>query len=870
MPLKKERMGMENYSSLANKYFRENKGRSLLNVVAIILAVMFISGTGHMVYSFQQNLISTIRANGDYHVTFNSFPEEKLEILKKHSAVDKASYCETKEYGVVGKSFIAINEIDKDGLDIFGVSLKEGRLPSSFDEIIVSTEIKESENKKIGDKITVNIGREEQKNYTIVGFSHPTNRSIPGSINAYKINKNISFEKPTVYVKLKEVGRLNSKINDLAEEFKVDPNNVSKNEGLLMALGEGRNSVAIFDYVIFLIITLIVILSIVVFIYNSFNIATMERMKEYGLIKAIGGTNKQIKKIIIKEGFIIGIIALPIGLILGIAAGIKTFDAFNGLLFDKVIKVKTYISIYSILATILITFITIYLASISSIRKAKKLSPLDCFSNRSFQVKVKKAKKSLLVNKLFKVEGLIANRNIRINKGRFRTTTFSIIFSILLFITFSSLVYNMEQLMYATSPYGKMFSKYKHTFYVDYNKELGKEDIEKICEKISTLAEKTRKDITIKEVYETYEGIKAYTFMPKEKVVVKGDSVDMGGKKYTNVVSEIIPFNLNSVEQLSPYLIDGTVDRERVSKEKGVYITEIGFKKENGEFKKKDIATLKVGDEILIDTSNLMYTNKFESKDNTLNGAIKVKVLGVVKGSLFEKEKLEDMLPAIYMPLELYRQIIEKKYAAVPKGDEENQLKRKEITNLEAVRARGIIVSYKDNVTDKDRTKNSFKIGGEMSKIYSEYSLNGGGLFDDSTDRLIKLIKLFSISIISFITIISLANVFNIVYTNIILRKRELALLGVVGASPKSIKKIIYLEGMLFSIIGIVFGGIIGGINSIVITRLFNCGYDSMYKYQWKGPLLSIVFFIMVGILAVIFPLRRLKKENPIQSLRGE
>jgi len=130
-------------------------------------------------------------------------------------------------------------------------------------------------------------------------------------------------------------------------------------------MGEGRSKSAIIDYMIFFMVSIIVMIATLIFIYNSFNISTMERMKEYGLIKAIGGTNKQIKKIILKEAFIIGVIALPIGLLLGMAVGSVLFRTFNSLIFSKAITIKIYYSLYSIFGTIVITIGTLYLSVIS-------------------------------------------------------------------------------------------------------------------------------------------------------------------------------------------------------------------------------------------------------------------------------------------------------------------------------------------------------------------------------------------------------------------------------------------------------------------------------------------------------------------------
>jgi len=201
----------------------------------------------------------------------------------------------------------------------------------------------------------------------------------------------------------------------------------------------------------------------------------------------------------------------------------------------------------------------------------------------------------------------------------------------------------------------------------------------------------------------------------------------------------------------------------------------------------------------------------------------------------------------------------------VSKDNEGDARKKLEIDGLQPAQLKGMVVSYKDNVSSKERGY----IGNELLKqwrgCYEEGKVGGYTIFDEKSDKYIKFGKLFYFSIIAFITIISMANVFNVVNTNVILRSKELALLSVVGASRNSIKKIMYLEGMLYSIIGIIYGIVIGGVSSILINMMFRRGHDIAYVYPYKETLVSIVFFIVVGIVAIYFPLRKIKKENLLQ-----
>ncbi|MBL4937594.1 ABC transporter permease [Clostridium sp. YIM B02515] len=861
---------MNGYLEVSNKYFKQNKKRTLVNIIAIILATMFISGTGHMIYSSQQNIITMLREDGDYHVIFKLTQKDKFPAIKVHSAVEKAAFRERLGSTQLGDRTLLLNKINKDGFDLLGVKLQEGRLPEHADELILNSDFKDKQQKNIGDKVTFRLNDNTNIDYTIVGFSQYTNNAFMRTFDAYSVSSNMQSDSADVYVKLKEVGKLNSKIESLVKDFSIDANKVLKNEPLLTALGEGRSKSALLDYITFFMIAVIVMISTLVFIYNSFNISTMERMKEYGLIKAIGGTNKQIKRIILKEAFIVGIIALPIGLLLGMSTGSLLFKAFNSLILSKSITVKTYYSLYSILVTILLTVITLYLSVMSMLRKVKKISPLDCFTNRNYEVKKINIKKWTFINKLFNIEGIIANRNIRSNKGRFRTTVVSIVLSITLFITFSSLVGNIEQLPYEALPIDMQLCSHNHYFSNLYTEKDSKDMIRNNSEQIKLVADNTKKIYGVKDVYSIYQCIKSYTFLPEKKVMVKGDAINIKGNNYTNIKSEIVPIDLDTIDQLSPYLLNKFNNKEKMKKENGVFITQIYYEQDlkslsGTKYKKKDISTLKAGDEILIDTANLTYAGKFESNDNTVSEAMKVKVLGIVRVILFDKGNFSDASPIIYMPTELYNKMIEKKSVNIPKNIGADADKKLELDKLQPAQLKGMVVSYKDNVSNKERGDIGSELLEKWKTCYDNGKVNSCSIFSEKNDKYIKFSKLFYFSVIAFIALISMANVFNIVNTNVILRSKELALLGVVGASKNSIKKIMYLEGILYSIIGIIYGTALGWLNSIIIGKIFRSGHDIAYVFPYKETLISIMFFIIVGISAIYFPLRKIKKENLLQ-----
>ena len=73
-------------------------------------------------------------------------------------------------------------------------------------------------------------------------------------------------------------------------------------------------------YVALAIIIGIVVISTIAVIYNSFQISVVERIKQFGLLRAVGTTPRQIRKIVLREATILAVIAIPLGLICGIIA----------------------------------------------------------------------------------------------------------------------------------------------------------------------------------------------------------------------------------------------------------------------------------------------------------------------------------------------------------------------------------------------------------------------------------------------------------------------------------------------------------------------------------------------------------------------
>ncbi|WP_242851289.1 FtsX-like permease family protein [Clostridium sp. DMHC 10] len=183
----------------------------------------------------------------------------------------------------------------------------------------------------------------------------------------------------------------------------------------------------------------IVLIATIAVIYNSFQISVVERIKQFGLLRAVGMTPRQLRVIVLREASILAVISIPIGLICGIIAINGISIAFKLIGADNFTLMKISISPSVILISAVIGIISVYLSALLPAYFAGRISPLVAISSKASITKEKiKRRKSTILKTIFGFEGNLASKNIKRNKKRYRITVFSIVISVVLFVTFKS------------------------------------------------------------------------------------------------------------------------------------------------------------------------------------------------------------------------------------------------------------------------------------------------------------------------------------------------------------------------------------------------------------------------------------------------
>ena len=477
---------MNLYTALTIRYLKENKKRTIVTIIGIILSTALICGIGNIYNSLMDYQIrQTIKSNGDFHATFYDVQKKDLSKVTKVAGISKYAYSENLDFGKYNneKSLLDIKSYDKEAFDGYQISLKEGKLPTNNKEIVLSEDSFILRNKKIGDTISLNVGKRvtgegdsltgswisddeklidtHKEEYKIVGIINKPGFELGKQvttaityldINTMKdkdsINVSIKSNKPKeIYdiaaVIAKNLGWKTEKLyGDEGSSYynNIYHKNLHFNEHLLRLQGASAydNINEGIDKIIILVTSLVIICTIAT-VYNAFSISISERKKQFGILNSIGATKAQTTKLVLMEAFIVSVIGIPMGLIAGTFAIDVVFKIIGSFYKSSIIGELGLRVVYSptiIILSAIIVIITILISAILPAIQATKISPLEAIKNSS-NLKIGKVKGSKIVRALFKAEGVLAYKNLRRNKKKFRITLFSLIISVVIFISFS-------------------------------------------------------------------------------------------------------------------------------------------------------------------------------------------------------------------------------------------------------------------------------------------------------------------------------------------------------------------------------------------------------------------------------------------------
>ncbi len=683
------------------------------------------------------------------------------------------------------------------------------------------------------------------KEYTIVGiFDYGMNYNF-GDYHtpAYDIytllDSNVEASSVDLYIQYKNAKNykeLNDELNPkVMSETGIETRiyGLENNDYLLDTMGVGfsDNTRRVLYTMVAIVIGIIMVASVFV-IKNGFSISIVERYKQFGMLSSVGATSKQIRRSVLFEGLLLGMIAIPIGILCGILAVFILVNLVNLILKDFVDHdmIIFYITSLPIIVAIITSIITIFLSCYLPARRASKQSIIDLIrSNNSIKMKSKKLKTPRYITKLFGVGGEIAHKNLKRNKKKYRTTVVSLVVSIVIFISlnafintvFDSSTYYFNSVDYDLSIY----------YYLPRNEDTTQEEIRKI------LNDKTRELLSLGNPGE-YAIMKSDQFVNRDFKIYTDD--------YINVYRSMGGFSTDEEGNMQTYISMTAVGKEEFER----LVNKIGGKVEDYQ----DGA-------ILIDDI-FIYDNELEKyrEINVLN----LKENDTLKLiNIFDGEEREIEIPILTRTNE--------RILGMP-------------NHRESYSGALLVVSdeYFDKITDGNminsieilmKTNDVDNIAKQLDKLKENDTNIGYSNIHEAVRQqraMVLIVSIFLYGFIAVITLIGVTNIFNTITTNMALRSREFAMLKAIGMTNKEFNRMIRLESVLYGLKSLLIGIPIGVLLAYIIHSALGRLLDTAFVLPINAILISILFVFIIVYMTMRYSLKKINKQNIIETIREE
>ncbi len=854
-------------NKISIKNLKLNKKRTISTIIGIILSTALICAACTLATSFQESLVqNAINETGYYHLSLYGIQESDIKTIQNNRDVKEVFTVLQEGYSKLeggindSKPYLKLCSMSEESFSKLKFKLIEGRFAQNNNEIVISQHISTNGGVayNIGDTITLNVGKRktldndnlipnnpynkqdekltdmqartftivgiiERANYSFEGYSDPgytvitTGDTYTANNTAKELNTYIALKNPKEYeTSIPEILGAKSMAEVEANNTKMKFDRYSINNEILRweALAFSDSTVNMLWSVIGVVVVIILFTSIFC-IRNSFAISTTEKIKMYGMLSSVGATKKQIKKSVIFEALILGLIGIPLGILSGIFAVWVLLSIVNGLLsgvlFSDIDGLVFCVSLIPVIISVVLGFLTVYLSAISSARKASKVSPIEQLRNtQDIKISGKKLKSPKIIDKIFHIGGTLAYKNLKRSKKKYRTTVISLTVSITIFIAMNAFLTNALGL---TSTYYEDY---------DYNIEVGSRGTKIITEEAISKIEALD---NIKERYILYGTIRGIKISDLNKI----NRIDETQEE------TVTDKNGNNISKSGKYISLQVLALDNESFKK--YAKKIGANY-------NDIKS----EGILCDT--VSYYNEEENntkqdrvykynKNDTLTGNYNEKEVNVKIGAV------TDIKPYGYENYNHHGGFIILNYEEHPEFD----------FVVECI----TIESENPDQLEKDikNLKLDFNVLNIEENVRANKSMN-------------LVIQIFLYGFITVITLIGVTNIFNTITSNMELRQKEFAMLKSVGMTKREFNRMINLETIFYGTKSLIYGILLGILATFALYKAFSVKIDSGMYIPINAILISIIAVFVLIFIIMRYSVGKINKQNTIETIRRE
>lgn len=805
---------------------RHYKSKNILIGIAIILTTLLlfvIPSTGKDMVEVNFAVINKIYPT--WHALYRNVDESTVMKLAAHHDVKTYGLRSDAGYMNLEDATVSMMYMDRTGMELYKVKLKEGQLPQKENDIVVSKGILEAlgQNGKIGDTITVpyqilkddgldytkekefricgfladNESSKEQKQYTSLVSEAFLKAEIPVEQVKYRFLLQVNGQKGNTTADYTET------IQNIARQFGISEDDMNINKEYLAA-----NYVDPATIPVIVGIMLIVVLAGIITIYSVYYVSMNQRVREFGKLKAIGATKRQLRQIVLREGMGVALFAIPIGLLIGTVAVKVVLLQFvehakdSNVLITEAYKVvaKGEVQLYYwwiYLLAIAVTLCTVYLSLMKPMRMAAKVSEIEAMRYQGGSKRQKSSRKGYQFLNI----GRLTKRNLAENKKKSTITIVSMAVTgifVMMVATVLSCANPME------SAKSSIVGQYEISPIVESgNKEHPEYEWAEV-QKNNPLNEGLKQQI---EELDGVERVDVFTALK----VSGGPFEEEIGSEFINGVPE------EYAEELKKGITEGNVTYEE----------------------------LKSGDKVILDRALLHWYPDIKVGD-------KLK-LNIHDGdNTFQKEIEVAAIGDYGRGLTNYNCLIMAKEGA----------EKLTINNSS---------SYFQVIADKDYD--------EALEASLQAIVDGSGRLQmrtwkneyDTWENAMQMTRGACYAFIIILAAISIMNLINTMINSVHVRKKELGMMQAIGMSDRQLMKMLQLEGIFYTVGTLIISigvGSLAGYPLFLYAKRTGMFDISTYHYPVTAAIIIILTLFVIQMLLAIFIAKSVRKDSLIERIR--
>lgn len=908
---------MNVFNKITLHSLKKNRTRTTVTVIGIILSSAMICAVTTFAASIRQyGIEDRIYTYGNWYgrtldtdyATYQSVREsEKIEdaacFQQLGYAAAEGSKNETKPYlYLLGME----PDAEKKDSDFMPIHLTSGSLPAAQDEILLPDHLFSSGGirHEIGDTLTLSIGQRVldgdvltqqtpcytfrdgkrvpngetletfmTRSYTVVGFYERLNWKFeqtiyPGFTAITCADETIAEDAVCdVYFRTKRP-------DDVYLFMSENKLGSDTNRDLLMLYGVFRfESFNVMLYSLSAIVISLIMFGSVALIYNAFSISVSERTKQFGILSSVGATKKQLRRMVLFEALSVSLVGIPIGVLSGIGGIYVTLlfigDRFHALSSSPV-NMTLHVSPVSVLIAAATALVTVLISAWIPSGRASKVSAVEAIrQNADIAVKGKNRKSSRLVRTFFGLPGVLAEKNYRRSRKKYRATVFSLFMSVVLFVSASAFTEYLTETgtgSFNTIGYDLICNLYPSDFEgasLSPDELLGRMRAAKSVTAAAYAREMYQPEVNVRAEDLTEDG---FDYLKRNQ----GKNTDDGMPAIATRISFLDDgsfrallqeYGLREEEFFDPahpraLALDG-MRRFDVASEK--FRTLRFFLRDDFEMTVRTIDRPPDGyrlyDTVRDEDGTMIYRYISTSSDGNEDALLELPEEKAVKDTPLYVGKVLTEMPYFFRDSNTAQLLYPIRFFPTLFDD-----------------------IGKDDVYGYYFTVKSDRHDESYAAIGNILAENGFGIdtmYDyaeqlESDRSIIVIIRVFSYGFIVLISLIAAANVFNTVSTNIALRRREFAMLRSVGMTQKEFNRMMCFECLRCSAGALLYGLPVSCGITYLIYRAVLSGYETGFRLPWAAIGIVICSVFAVVFASMIYAVRRIKKDNLIDALKNE